>query len=67
MPTKPPKLPPLGFAGFEDSAAAGGGRRRGRRWQLFPVKDPGADQDADVSRWANEAELMAGLGRRKEE
>jgi hypothetical protein len=36
--TNPPRLPRLGFAGFENSAAAAGGRRRGRRWQLWPNK-----------------------------
>jgi hypothetical protein len=37
MPDKPRKLPALGFAGFEDSSAAGG-RRRKSRWAINPMR-----------------------------
>jgi hypothetical protein len=67
MPDKPPKLPPLGFAGFEDSPAAGG-RRRKATWSLRPMQVPQDSQATDAARrFVNEAELMQGLGRRKEE
>jgi hypothetical protein len=40
MPEQPRKLPPLGFAGFEDSRAAAGRPRRKVRWSLRPMHEP---------------------------
>ena len=38
MPDKPRKLPALGFAGFEDSSAAGGTGRRKARYVINPLR-----------------------------
>jgi hypothetical protein len=66
MPARPPKLPALGFAGFEDSPAAGGGRRRRSRWSIRPTEEPGERLAADAARFVDQAALYAGLGRRPE-
>lgn len=50
MADKPRKLPPLGFAGFEDSSAAGG-RRRKATWPLRPMHEPSEGATADASRF----------------
>ena len=66
MPDKPPKLPPLGFAGFEDSSAAGG-RRRKATWPLRPMHEPSAGEASDAARrLVKEDELLQGLGRKPE-
>jgi hypothetical protein len=67
MPDKPPKLPALGFAGFEDSSAAAGGSRRKATWSLRPTDEGHDSQAAEASRLVKEAELCAGLGRKKPE
>jgi len=67
MPDKPRKLPALGFAGFDDSPAAGG-RRRKATWPLRPTHDPSAGEATDAARcFVTEAEVLQGLGRRKPE
>jgi hypothetical protein len=66
MPDKPPKLPPLGFAGFEASSAAAGRPRRKATWSLRPMHEPSEGKAADASRFVKEAELYAGIGRKLE-
>jgi hypothetical protein len=66
MPDKPRKLPRLGFAGFEDSSAAGGTGRRKSRWAINPLRAE-ARASAEGARLATlEGELMQGLGRKPE-
>jgi hypothetical protein len=66
MPDNPRKLPALGFAGFEDSPAAGG-RRRNTRWPLRPLHDPSAGEATDAARrFVGEDALLQGLGRKPE-
>jgi hypothetical protein len=65
MSDKPPKLPALGFAGFEDSRAAAGRPRRRATWPLRPTDEGHGSRAADASRFVKEAELLAGLGRKK--
>jgi hypothetical protein len=68
MPDKPPKLPPLGFAGFEDSGAAAGRSRRKPRWSLRPMHEPNAGEASDAARrFVKEGEVLQGLGRKKPE
>jgi hypothetical protein len=67
MPEQPPRLPRLGFAGFEDSSSARGHSRRKPRWALRPTREPSEGATADAGRFINEAELLQGLGRRKRE
>jgi hypothetical protein len=68
MPEQPPGKPPrLGFAGFEDSRAAAGHGRRKTTWPLRPMQEAGAGEAGDAGRFANAAEVMRGLGRRKPE
>jgi hypothetical protein len=63
----PPKLPAIGWAGFEKSPAAAGHGRRKSRWAINPLRD-GARASAESARFSSlEAELLQGLGRRKEE
>jgi hypothetical protein len=64
MPDQPRKLPALGFAGFEDSSAAGGHSRRRRWFPIHTTETPGERQAADVSRFVDRAALCKGLGRR---
>lgn len=65
MPEQPPKLPPLGFAGFENSPAAAGHRRK-PTWPLRPMRAPHDSQATDAARrFVREAEVLQGLGRRK--
>jgi hypothetical protein len=67
MPDKPRKLPALGFAGFEDSPAAGG-RRRKPTWPLRPMYEPSAGEASDAARrLVGEDQVLQGLGRRKPE
>jgi len=66
MPDKPPRLPRLGFAGFEDSRAAAGHARRKPRWWLRPTGEEHDGQAADAGRFVKEAELYAGIGRKLE-
>jgi hypothetical protein len=67
MPDERPRLPKLGFAGFEDSPAAGG-RRRKATWPLRPLHDPSAGEATDAARrFVNEDQVLQGLGRRKPE
>ena len=65
MPDKPPrKLPALGFAGFEDSPAAAGYRRK-RRWPLRPMYEPSAGAATDAARrFLKEDQVLQGLGRK---
>jgi hypothetical protein len=64
MSDKPPKLPQLGFAGFEASSAAAGHGRRRSRWALRPMREPSEGEAVDASRFVKEADLCAGLGRK---
>jgi hypothetical protein len=64
---KPRKLPPLGFAGFEDSPAAAGRPRRKAKWSLRPVREPSDGAAVGAGRFIKEADLCAGLGRKKPE
>jgi hypothetical protein len=41
MTDQPPRLPRLGFAGFEDSSAAAGRPRRKASWSLRPMHETG--------------------------
>jgi hypothetical protein len=67
MPDNPRKLPAIGFAGFEDSPAAGG-RPRKASWSLRPMEAPRDTQAADAARrFVNEAEVLQGLGRKPTE
>jgi hypothetical protein len=62
MPDKHRKLPALGFAGFEDSPAAGG-RRRKPTWPLNPLREPHAGEASDrARRLLSEPELLQGTG-----
>jgi hypothetical protein len=66
MPDKPPKLPPLGFAGFEASSAAAGTGRRKSRWAINPLRDE-ATATAEAARLSNlEVGVYAGIGRKLE-
>jgi hypothetical protein len=61
-----PKLPRLGFAGFEDSPAAAGRRRRAT-WSINPMREPGAGEATDAARrLLNEDQVLEGLGRKAE-
>jgi hypothetical protein len=61
---KSPKLPPLGFVGFEASAGIG---RRKSRWPLNPMRAE-ASASAEAARFSNlEADLMQGIGRKPAE
>jgi hypothetical protein len=51
MSDKPPKLPPLGFAGFEASSAAAGRSRRNPRWALRPMHEPSEGEAVDAGRF----------------
>lgn len=62
-----PKLPALGFAGFEDSPAAAGRPRRKAMWSLRPVHEPSDSQAADAGRFVKEAQVLQGLGRKPTE
>jgi hypothetical protein len=64
MPDKPRKLPPLGFAGFEASAAAGGRSRRKPMWSLHPLREPGDAATMEARRILDEDQVQAGIGRR---
>jgi hypothetical protein len=66
MSDKPPKLPRLGFAGFEDSRAAAGRSRRKATWSLRPMREPSECATADAGRFVSAAEVMQGLGRKPE-
>jgi hypothetical protein len=64
MSKEPRRLPALGFAGFEDSPAAGGGRRRKPRWQLNPLREPSAGEATmEARRILPEHEVEQGIGR----
>lgn len=66
-PTNHANLPPLGFAGFEDLSAAAGTGRRKSRWVINPLR-AAAHASAEAARFSSlEAELCAGIGRRKPE
>jgi hypothetical protein len=66
MPGKPPKSRlPDNFASFEASGAATGRRRRRATWSLRPMHEPSGGAAVDAARFVREAELCAGLGRRK--
>jgi hypothetical protein len=66
MADTPRKLPALGFAGFENSPAAGG-RRRKNQWPLRPMEVPQGSKASDAAcRFVNEADVCAGLGRKPE-
>ena len=61
-----PKLPALGFAGFENSSAAAGRRSRKARWSINPLRDE-ASASAAATRFSHlEGELRQGLGRKPE-
>jgi hypothetical protein len=69
MSDKLPKLPALGWAGFENSSAAAGRPHRKATWSLRPGHEPGdghGSQAPDAGRFLNERELCAGLGRKPE-
>jgi hypothetical protein len=64
MPDEPPKMPALGFAGFENSAGATGRSRRKSRWAINPLRAE-ASATAEAARFSNlEGELMQSLGRK---
>ena len=66
MSDKLPKLPQLGFAGFEASSAAAGTGRRKSRWAINPLQ-AAARASTEAARFSNlEAELMQGIGRKPE-
>jgi hypothetical protein len=67
MPDQPPKLPALGFAGFEDSPAAAGRSRRRSTWSLRPNGEPSEAMAADAARLVDAAAVLQGIGRRKPE
>jgi hypothetical protein len=66
MPDKPPKLPALGFAGFEDSSSARGRPRRRSTWSLRPTASPSEAATADAARFVSAAAIMQGIGRKPE-
>jgi hypothetical protein len=49
------------FSSFADVPGAGG-RRRGRRWSLWPSAEPGVSAIMDELRLASEADRRAGIG-----
>jgi hypothetical protein len=67
MPDQPPRLPRLGFAGFEDSSAARGHSRRRSTWLRPLSPSPAEAARADAARLITKAKLYEGLGRRKHE
>jgi hypothetical protein len=66
MAKAPPRLPKLGFAGFEDSPAAGGGRRRKPEYLIRPFEEPGNSATAEARRILPEAKVQQGIGRKEE-
>jgi hypothetical protein len=66
MRDQPPRLPRLGFAGFEDSSSARGHSRRAARWPLRPMQAPSAGATADAARFVSAAAIMQGIGRKPE-
>jgi hypothetical protein len=64
MPDENRKLPALGWAGFEDSRAAAGRRRRKATWSLRPMHEASDGATVDASRFLKARDLCAGLGRK---
>ena len=64
QPRKPPKIaPPDNFASFDPLSRG----RRKPQWSLHPTREQTGNATADAGRFITEAELMQGLGRRKQE
>jgi hypothetical protein len=66
MTEPPPKLPALGFAGFEDSPTARGHSRRRSTWLRPLSPSPSEAARADAARFVDAAAIMRGIGRKPE-
>lgn len=64
QPRKPPKTQNVtNFASLDPLSRT----RRRSRWALHPTREPNAGEAADAGRFATEAELLRGLGRKHEQ
>jgi hypothetical protein len=61
----PPKPLAIGWAGFENSPAAAGHRRRRTGWALNPLREPVNAATAEARRILPEREVEQGLGRKQ--